>query len=488
MDNCILRGGGRIFPGCVGVWIGQSSDNMITHNDIADLFYTSISVGWTWGYSESQCRRNIIEYNHLHHIGRGVLSDMGGVYTLGISPGTSVSHNLIHDVDSYNRSGAGGWGLYNDEGSTGIRLENNVVYNTTTGSYHQHYGRENVLRNNILVNSRYGQVMRTCAEPHLSFIFEHNIVYWSDGPLLTGNWSGTNFRLDHNLYFQKGGQEVTFAGASLADWQKRTGQDRNSRIADPKFVDVDHHDFRLQPDSPALAIGFKPFDLTRAGVYGNSIWVKEAQAPLPPTVFAPEPPSLAIHDDFEATPVSAGGTYVPEGAAAYHEGRPELIAVSSQTAASGRQSLKVTDVAGLKFAYDPHIVYQPDYRRGTAVCRFALRLEPGAVFNHEWRDQANPYRTGPLIWIENGKLRAANQEVTEIPIGGWVRFEVRAALGRKADGTWSLTVYPPGKPPVHKTGLPCAKAWKSLNWLGFVSQASHPTAFYLDDVEVINEP
>jgi hypothetical protein len=293
MDNCIVRGGGRIFPGCIGVWIGQSSDNTITHNDIADLFYTAISVGWTWGYSESKCQRNIIEYNHLHHIGRGVLSDMGGVYTLGISPGTSVSHNLIHDVDSYNRSGSGGWGLYNDEGSTGIRLENNLVYNTTTGSYHQHYGRENVLRNNILAFSRYGQLVRSRAERHLSFTFERNIIYWNDGPLLTGDWSGTNFRLDHNLYFQAGGQTVTFAGVSLGDWQKRTGQDRHSRIADPKFVAADRHDFRLKPDSPALAIGFKPFDFTKAGVYGDPSWIKEAGAALPPTVFAPEPPPLA---------------------------------------------------------------------------------------------------------------------------------------------------------------------------------------------------
>ena len=61
IDNNIIRDAGHVFPCAVGIIIFNASDNKLTHNEIADLRYSGISVGWVWGYAHSPSKRNMIE-------------------------------------------------------------------------------------------------------------------------------------------------------------------------------------------------------------------------------------------------------------------------------------------------------------------------------------------------------------------------------------------------------------------------------------------
>jgi hypothetical protein len=283
--NCLVAHAGRLHPAAIGVWIGHSPHNVIEHNDIFDLYYSSMSVGWIWGYAPSLAHHNDIGWNHMHAIGQGVLSDMGGVYSLGTSPGTRIHDNHIHDVQSFDY---GGWGLYTDEGSTGIVLENNLVYRTRTGGFHQHYGKENRIQNNIFALATQQQLQRSRTEPHLSFWFERNIVYWTKGPLLGSNWNDNNFKLDYNVYWNAAGQPVAFfGGMDLKTWREKRKQDEHSVVADPRFVDPEKGDFHLKPDSPAVKLGFKPFDYTKAGRTSPPKLTKD----LPPVPRAFESPN-----------------------------------------------------------------------------------------------------------------------------------------------------------------------------------------------------
>ncbi len=483
VDNNIIHGGGHIFPCAVGVWIGQSSDNRVTHNDVGDFMYTAVSVGWRWGYSDSLAQRNHVDFNHLHHIGYGVLSDMGGVYTLGPSEGTTVNNNVIHDVYAYSY---GGWGLYTDEGSTGITMANNLVYDVKTGGFHQHYGKENVIRNNILAFSELHQVQATRVEEHLSFTFENNIVYYDSGTLLSGAWDRVRVRMDRNCYWNTAGA-VEFMGRSLEQWREQTGHETHSIVADPGFVNAAARDFRLRPDSPALKVGFVPFDPSQAGVYGDPDWIALARRlPVRQRIIPPPPPPVDLEDDYESTAVGQA----PANAEVHVENRGDAIVVTDERAAGGNRSVKIVDAPGLQQTYNPHLVYRVRHPSGRTTASFDLWIAADSDVTIEWRDYGkSPYRTGPRLSIRHGRLSATGDASAVLPTQTWVHFEITAPLGASAPNRWDLTV---------AAGDRRIGAWKDLphgsdefdrlEWLGFVSNATAGTAFYLDNLSLRNRP
>jgi len=132
-NNRVHNCGARFF-GAIGIWNGFAAGTRITHNLVFDLPYSGISVGWVWAAQASACKENLIADNHIHHC-MGKLCDGGGIYTLGLQPGTVIARNLIHDIyRSTYAQGAPNNGMFIDEGSTGFLFEGNVVYATPGGA------------------------------------------------------------------------------------------------------------------------------------------------------------------------------------------------------------------------------------------------------------------------------------------------------------------------------------------------------------------
>lgn len=482
VDNNIIHHGGRYFMGSVGVFIQQSSDNVVTHNDIGDFFYTGVSVGWVWGYAESFSHHNKIEFNHIHHLGYGVLSDMGGFYGLGPASGTTVSNNHVHHIQGYRY---GGWGLYTDEGSSGVLMENNLVHDTRHSTFHQHYGKDNVIRNNIFAFGAEAQIQRSRSEEHLSFTYANNIVLFDSGTLFYGQWNKPKVRMERNLYWDVRKDPIDFAGGDLAAWQKQ-GFDRGSRVADPLFVNAKAGDYRLKPESPALAMGFQPFDYTKAGVYdvgASDGWRALAAARTYPEVVLEPVPLFVYEDDFEGTPV---GKPLWNARLDVHD-KGDSIAVTDEKAKSGRRSVKVQDAPDLPNPWTPHFNFDCNHKTGSSRVSFDLWMEPGAKFNHEWRNKLAKYEIGPSIDVQDGALYSRKKELMKLPTGQWVQFELSAPLGEASKGFWTLKVtLPDGVEHVFADLLNGSKTWNTLEWLVFVSNATEKTAFYLDNLVIRN--
>jgi parallel beta-helix repeat protein len=275
VHNNIIQHGGYVFPCAVGLIIFHGKDNEITHNDIADFRYSSISAGWVWGYAASPSKRNKIAFNHLHHLGWGEMCDMGGVYTLGASEGTTITNNVIHHIYSF---AYGGWGLYTDEGSHNVLMEKNLVYECKDSGFHQHYGKENTVRNNIFASNMLAQLQLSRAEKHSSLSFTNNIVYHDKGVLYKNpnTWRRAQVNIDYNCYWDPRTRTPDFCGLTFDKW-KKLNRDVHSVIENPLFVNPAKFDFNFVNLSVVRKIGFEPFDYTKAGVYGEENWVNKAR-------------------------------------------------------------------------------------------------------------------------------------------------------------------------------------------------------------------
>jgi parallel beta-helix repeat protein len=263
--------GGNVFPSGVGLIIHSGIEVVIADNTIHHLRYNGIGVGQGTGYGQAATKNILVQGNYIYTIGQHILCDQGGIYTLGVQPGTIINGNVIKNVFSYIIYM---WGIYLDNASSDIIVSNNVVYNTGWSSIFHHYGANNTIINNVFARASLfpppypdygapdGDVSISDAENHLSWTYTRNIVY--------DIYQGTNHSaiklkpnvtalFNNNLYFNAYGTTLLFGPnqTSFSEWQK-TGQDKDSVIADPLFAgDVNQCDFfTVQSNSPAAKLGF----------------------------------------------------------------------------------------------------------------------------------------------------------------------------------------------------------------------------------------
>ncbi len=267
VTDCHISRYGRIFNNSIGILLTHAIDCDLKNNEIHDGWYTGISVGWNWGYTDNPTNNINISNNLIYNIGNGWLSDMGGIYTLGIQPDTVISGNVIYNVGCDDGVyGYGGWGIYLDEGSSGMLVENNLVYDCSSETFHQHYGKDNVVRNNIFAFGGEGAFIITKHEEHNSLTLSNNILVVNDATVYAFNTESDWFVDNGNLYwdYKNGGNVYSGYNMELSERKslvtmKLQGYYNNAVFADPLFRDAENRDFTLAENSPALEAGFKPF-------------------------------------------------------------------------------------------------------------------------------------------------------------------------------------------------------------------------------------
>lgn len=472
------------------------------------MSYSGIVVGRILSKDQhSHAHHNEIGWNHIHHIGCGEMSDMAGIYTEGVSPGTRIHHNLIHDV---NRLRYGGWGLYCDEASSGILLDHNIIYDCMDGGYMQNPGSgnisPNIVSNNIFVFSTDVEGQIACGKKKVAtakelMSIQRNIIGTLTGQVLERYWfaedaaqdPGSGFHFDWNLYWKPEDKDIRFKDWSLEQWREM-GQDRHSIIADPMFVDAERRDFRLKPDSPALAIGFEQIDTKEIGLYGDPDWV-DAPKDVPAQVFrkieilAPvqkaEPLPPTATDDFETTAVGEQA----KGASTYGESANTSIRVTDETAADGKHSLKFIDGPAEKKHW-PYLSYRLTKAEiGVAHFSFDLRMGQGAVLSHEWRNKVTDFATGPAIRFGDRAIAVDGKTVASYPIDQWFHVEIICQPG--SDFTLIITVPDQDAQVVKKLKCRSGAEFNVLNWLGWMSYGNPSSTFYIDGLKLkfeVNEP
>ncbi len=318
-DNRIRDVGTLVGHGA-GIYLMNSGENLITHNEISGVPRYGVSMkGIRYGvfsdngidvpfadhWKYNQTTKNVISYNIIHDTGRAS-ADGGGVEGWGIGRDNVIDRNIIYNA--YRGRAMKGWrghAVFLDDAAHYAAVTNNIIYDTSAPAVNAAVFIKSigcVVRNNVFdigFEKDGAANIRPYICPCGHSVFEKNIVYSSvrvgigddgtaDGDSDAGrvmltigddsNGTGTSAFdsldvMDRNVYYNAEGMalfSVNGRTLTLDEWkscpENRNGYDASSVSADPLFADPAGRDYRISDDSPARALGIEPIDASQIGL------------------------------------------------------------------------------------------------------------------------------------------------------------------------------------------------------------------------------
>jgi hypothetical protein len=345
VQNNVVEGYGRVFPGLEGILQGEGHNNVYTHNDVYDGYHGAITICLCSG-SPPDSHDNTISFNHVYNLLQGIMNDGGSIRLqtrnlLNASPpGNKVLNNRVHDVNDasiMDSDGYGGDGIYVDTQSGLIDVENNLVYRVSGNTMNfagapQNPNEASTVKNNIFAYGRTALINES--DPYLNgsppsvipvFTASDNLFYFDRTPTsnpafyaqggctYSAGFAYTSWQLwANNLYWRTDGgfasdpqafhvqqnpavNNPCFFGANasskwtfftFAAWQK-TGEDVQSVVQNPGFNNPAYpaDDYSLPKGAPGT--GFVVFDPSQAGRSNPIINPPAVPASFPTKLFNP---------------------------------------------------------------------------------------------------------------------------------------------------------------------------------------------------------
>lgn len=457
---------GKLFPGAAAIWLGQTWDNQVQWNVVSKTTYSGISVGWTWGFGDAGSGRNLINGNLLYNIGQRQLADLGAIYTLGQSPGTKITNNVIREVRSYSGYGGSGFGIFNDAGSSGIIMETNVVIGSDGGGYFLQFGHDNVLHNNVFVAGDAGEIS-------------------------IGRVDGlTNLTAKSNLLVSKNVQpfgllaqtpDVNYVGNEVSDTLSGTGTSiarcGSGCVLSKTSITALASPLAISSSSaiwtPVVNTAITSLSSTAAKTLALTLQPAVTTA-LPPVIglelLPPAPVATGLEMSIDVAGTAPGGK--PLGLVYELAGVTDAMKVISRADAPDGKCLAMFDGTSFPHAYEPMAFAKLNHTAGTTTVEFSLLIDANTLFWHEWRDDSVPYQGGPTFFVSPNGVEVNRKIVAAADVGQWTKFKITAPMNQPT-AKWKLEMTRSNGQIITIDNLPMKTTnFTRLNWLGFISNGT----------------